>query len=75
MERRPFAWLSLDDGENDPSRLWWHIMHALQRACPGLTGAENPRELQAHDPDITGTVLPVLLNELAALNGSGRSRA
>ena len=22
MESRPFAWLSLDDGENDPSRLW-----------------------------------------------------
>jgi LuxR family transcriptional regulator, maltose regulon positive regulatory protein len=66
-ESRPFAWLSLDDGENDPSRLWWHIMHALQKACPGLAGEENRHELLAPDPDITGTVLPVLLNELAGL--------
>ena len=67
-ESRPFAWLSLDDGENDPSRLWWHIMHALRKACPGLAGEDNSRELLAQDPDITGTVLPVLLNELAGLN-------
>jgi LuxR family maltose regulon positive regulatory protein len=67
MESRPFAWLSLDDGENDPSRFWRHIMHALQKACPGLAGEENHRELAVHDPDITGTVLPVLLNELARL--------
>ena len=67
LERRPFAWLTLDDGENDPSRLWWHIMHALQRASPGLIGEEKLRELRVHDPDITGTVLPVLLNELASL--------
>jgi LuxR family maltose regulon positive regulatory protein len=66
-ESRPFAWLSLDDGENDPSRLWWHIMHALQKACPGLAAEENRHELLAPDPDITGTVLPVLLNELAGL--------
>jgi LuxR family maltose regulon positive regulatory protein len=67
MESRPLAWLSLDDGENDPSRLWWHIIRALQKACPGLAGEENPRELAVHDPNITGTVLPVLLNELAEL--------
>jgi LuxR family transcriptional regulator, maltose regulon positive regulatory protein len=67
MESRPVAWLSLDDGENDPSRLWRHIIRALQKACPGLAGEENPRELAVHDPDITGTVLPVLLNELARL--------
>ena len=67
LERRPFAWLTLDDGENDPSRLWWHIMCALRRASPGLTGEEKPQELQVHDPDITGAVLPVLLNELASL--------
>jgi LuxR family transcriptional regulator, maltose regulon positive regulatory protein len=67
MESRPFAWLSLDDGENDPSRLWWHIIHALQKVCPGLVGEENHRQLRADDPDITGTVLPTLLNELTGL--------
>lgn len=48
MESRRFAWLSLDDGENDPSRLWWHVVHTLQKACPGHVGEENPWELQAH---------------------------
>jgi LuxR family maltose regulon positive regulatory protein len=66
MERRPFAWLALDDGENDPSRLWGHIIHALQQASPGIIGEETPQELRVRDPDIAGTVLPLLLNELAA---------
>jgi LuxR family transcriptional regulator, maltose regulon positive regulatory protein len=67
LESRPFAWLSLDDGENDPGKLWRHVTHALQRACPGFIGEENPQALQIHDTDITGIVLPVLLNELARL--------
>ncbi len=64
---RPVAWLSLDDGENDPGKLWWHIMHALRASCPELAGDENPPELWGHDADITGAVLPVLLNELTGL--------
>ena len=68
-ERRPFAWLSLDRGDDDPSRLWWHVACALYRACPGLDCAEVLRALRAQDPDITGTVLPTLINALAALPG------
>jgi LuxR family maltose regulon positive regulatory protein len=66
-ESRPFAWLSLDDGDNDPGRLWWHIMHALQRACPPLGGEQILHDLRVQVPDITGTVLPILVNQLAAL--------
>ena len=33
-ESRPFAWVSLDSGDNDPGRLWWHVVSALDRACP-----------------------------------------
>ena len=28
-ESRPFAWISLDSGDDDPGRLWWHIVSAL----------------------------------------------
>jgi LuxR family maltose regulon positive regulatory protein len=66
-ERRSFAWLSLDRGDDDPGRLWWHIACALYRACPGMDGANVLRALRAKDPDIDGTVLPMLINALAAL--------
>ena len=65
-ERRPFAWLSLDQGDDDPARLWWHVACALYRACPGLDCAEVLRALRMQAPDIAGTVLPMLINALAA---------
>jgi LuxR family transcriptional regulator, maltose regulon positive regulatory protein len=66
-EQRSFAWLSLDRGDDDPGRLWWHIACALYRACPALDGAGVLRALRAQAPDIDGTVLPMLINALAAL--------
>ena len=66
-ERRPFAWLSLDQGDDDPGRLWWHVACALYRACPALDCAEVLRALRAQAPDLAGTVLPMLINALAAL--------
>jgi LuxR family transcriptional regulator, maltose regulon positive regulatory protein len=67
-EERPFAWISLDPGDDDPGRLWWYILCALQRACPEMGGVDIARELRAAVPDITGTVLPMLANELGALS-------
>ncbi len=66
-ESRPFAWVSLDHGDNDPGTLWWHVVTALQRACPEISGESLFRELRMHDPEIAESVLPVLANELAAL--------
>ena len=34
VNHKPFAWISLDRADNDPGRLWWHLVAALQRACP-----------------------------------------
>lgn len=65
-EERRFAWVSLDRGDDDPGRLWWYIAHALQRACPGLGVDEVFRALRVPVPDITGTVIPLLVHELAA---------
>lgn len=66
-EPRPFGWLSLDRGDDDPGRLWWYVVCALQRACPEFGGDDILRTLRVHTPDVTGEVLPILLNRLAAL--------
>jgi LuxR family maltose regulon positive regulatory protein len=36
--QRPVAWLSLDEGDNDPVRFWRHVAAALDRALPGVAG-------------------------------------
>jgi LuxR family maltose regulon positive regulatory protein len=66
---RPFGWLSLDRGDDDPARLWWYVVTALQRACPQIGGEAIMAELRVQAPDFTGLVLPMLANELAALPG------
>src|SRR5215204_2782429 len=30
----PFAWVSLDEQDNDPVRMWRHILEALRRVVP-----------------------------------------
>ena len=66
-EGRPVAWLSLDRGDDDPRRLWGHIVSALQRACPELGGEDILRALGARTPDIPGSVIPMLVNQLVGL--------
>jgi LuxR family transcriptional regulator, maltose regulon positive regulatory protein len=68
LDGRPFAWVSLDSGDNDPARLWWHVVSALQRASPEFVSSEIVTALRAKVPDLAGTVLPMLVNELAALD-------
>jgi LuxR family transcriptional regulator, maltose regulon positive regulatory protein len=65
-QARPFAWLSLDMDDGEPRKLWWHIACALLRACPGLDAEQILRPLAGSAPDITGAVIPCLVNELAA---------
>ncbi len=67
IEHRRFAWLSLDPGDDDPGRLWWHIVSALERACPELEGQDIRRALRAHAPDFTHAVIPKLAGWLAGL--------
>lgn len=67
IDGRSFAWVSLDRGDDDPSRLWWHVVSALHLACPGFDSEKLLRALHAQSPDFDGTVLPMLVNELAAL--------
>jgi LuxR family maltose regulon positive regulatory protein len=66
-ESRAFAWVSLDPGDNDPGRLWWHVVCAVQRACPKFSAGDLLAAVRARAPDFAGTLLPLLVNELAAL--------
>ncbi len=66
-ESRPFAWISLDPGDNDPGRLWWHVACALQRACPGFSADDVLALVRGQPPDFAGMLLPLLINELAKL--------
>ena len=61
--RRPVAWLTVDEGDNDPVVFWSHVIEALGRACPEIGGLVSP-ELAAAAP-IVEVVLPRLVNALA----------
>jgi LuxR family maltose regulon positive regulatory protein len=63
---RPFAWVSLDSGDNDPVRLWRHVVAALRRACPNLDAEGILRPLHRSVPDVS-EALSCLVNELTAL--------
>jgi len=59
----PLAWLSLDQGDNDPDRFWAYVMAAL-RSLPELAGL--PDELDGGaSPDV---LLAPLINGLQAVS-------
>jgi LuxR family transcriptional regulator, maltose regulon positive regulatory protein len=63
----PFAWVSLDEQDNDPARLWMHIVEALRRAMPEDEdfGSDLFVGLGAAGETFVGTTLSMLINELA----------
>src|SRR4029077_1410362 len=61
---RPVAWLSLDEGDNDPARFWRHVAAALDRVRPGVRGRVGPL-LGPPPPQSFEGVVTALLNELA----------
>jgi len=67
VDGRPSAWVSLDGGDDDPTGLWWHLVCAIGRACPAFDGEKILQALRVQAPDFEDTVLPILVNELAAL--------
>ena len=67
IERRRFAWVSLDSGDDDPGRLWWHVVSALERACPELDATDLLRALRTQGPDVADDVIPGLVSRLARL--------
>ncbi|AUZ88547.1 helix-turn-helix transcriptional regulator [Arthrobacter agilis] len=61
------AWLSLDQGDNDPARFWTYLVTALETASSGV-GAVALSLLGSAQPS-TDFVLGTLLNDLRAVSG------
>jgi LuxR family maltose regulon positive regulatory protein len=57
------AWLSLDEGDNDPTRFLTYLVAALQTITPNI-GTELLSILQSPQPPPTESILTALLNEI-----------
>ena len=62
-----FAWLTLDRSDDDPVRFWTGIVSSLHQACPSLAEEDLLALLRVQVPDITGQLVPSLVNALAEL--------
>jgi LuxR family maltose regulon positive regulatory protein len=62
----PVAWLSLDEGDNDPARFWRHVAAALDAARSGIADRIAPL-LQGLQPASVEALAATLVNELAEL--------
>src|ERR671917_211258 len=64
----PFAWVSLDEQDNDLIRLWRHIVESLRQVLPEEDfGADVLVGLSAVGQGFVGITLPTLINDLAEL--------
>ncbi|MGD9092478.1 MAG: hypothetical protein PVF74_06500, partial [Anaerolineales bacterium] len=60
---QPFAWLTLDGGDNDPSRFFAYFVAALQRVYPDV-GQAAQAMLQAPQPPSSEPLLTSLINDI-----------
>jgi len=63
----PLAWVSLDAGDNDPSRFWTYVITALNALNPGVGGTPLTL-LNASSPPPIEAVFTSLLNALTYLS-------
>jgi LuxR family maltose regulon positive regulatory protein len=64
--KRPVAWLSLDEGDNDPTRFLTYLVAALQTIMANI-GEGVLNALQSPQPPPTESILTVLLNEITTV--------
>ena len=60
------AWVSLDSGDDDPTRFWSYTLAALERAYGGL-GAPGIPLLQSSQPPPLESILISVINKMATL--------
>ncbi len=63
---RPAAWLSLDEGDSEPTRFLAYLVAALQTAVPAF-GEETAAVLQSPQASLNEALLTTLLNEITAV--------
>src|SRR5713101_6209384 len=66
---RPVAWLSLDEGDNDPTRFLTYLVAALQTIAANI-GKGVLGLLQSPQPPPTESILTALLNEIAIVTNN-----
>ena len=66
---RKVAWLSLDEGDNEPDRFLAYLVAALQTLTPKI-GAGVLTALNAPQLPSIESILTTLLNEIAAIRGN-----
>jgi len=66
QRERPVAWLSIDEGDNDPTRFLTYFISALQTIAPNV-GEEVLLVLQSPQPPPVETILITLLNEILSI--------
>jgi LuxR family transcriptional regulator, maltose regulon positive regulatory protein len=68
---RPAAWLSLDEGDSDPTRFLTYLVAALRTAAPKLgEGVLEVLHASQSQPPPTESILTALLNEITTLPGN-----
>ena len=65
---RAVAWISLDEGDSDPTRFLLYLIGALQTIAPAIGAAALAMLESPHLPP-TEPVLIALLNDIAAIPG------
>ena len=66
------AWVSLDEGDNDPTWFWTYVVAALQTACAelgeaALAALQSPGFANANTPPPIESLLAGLTNEMAEI--------
>ena len=67
MDDGQSAWLSLDEGDNDPIRFLAYLIAALQVSMPGA-GETALRLLQSPQPLAAEAILTLLINDISTAN-------
>jgi LuxR family maltose regulon positive regulatory protein len=65
--RQPVAWVSLDEGDNDPARFWSYLIAACQTVYSGI-GVSALNMSQSPEPLPADAIPTVLINDLASLD-------
>jgi LuxR family maltose regulon positive regulatory protein len=65
--QRPVAWVSLDEGDNDPVLFWSYVIAACQMVHAGLCSSAQVM-LQSPQPLPAETIPTILVNDIAGLD-------
>ena len=70
----PFAWVTVDEQDNDPVRLWSHVVEALRQVVPEEDfAADVIGTMSAGGQELIETTLPILINRVQISAYLGKS--